>query len=93
MNPPQPVDYSGVPDQFVVMSGMVRQHMRENGRTQADLSLITGLSKPYISQLIHCRRFGTPNSWDKLMFAARCSFGEALAMALANQRVAQKLSV
>lgn len=92
MNPPKDVDYSGVSTQYVVMSSMVRRYMQSNGRTQADLSLICGLSKPYISQLIHCQRDGTPESWDKLIYAARCSFGEALAMALARQRVALELS-
>lgn len=52
------------------LAAEVRVGMERAGRTQADLSRLTGIGEPHISLLLRGLRQGTIAAWDKLLDAA-----------------------
>lgn len=57
-----------------MLIGLVHQGIRRRGFTQEEICRLTGLSAPYISQLLSGHRTGTFAVWDMLLEIARFDF-------------------
>lgn len=57
-----------------MLIGLVVEGMKARNMTQHDLAELTGLSDPFVSQLLGGRRLGTLATWDKLLIVAGFDF-------------------
>src|SRR6478735_3329746 len=57
-----------------MLIGTVVQGMERREMTQDEVCRLTGLSKPYISQLLSGKRVGTMVVWDQLLDAVRYDY-------------------
>jgi len=57
-----------------MLIGMVLDGMRRRELNQEELHKLTGLSTPYISQLLTGVRPGRPGTWDLLLNAVRSDY-------------------
>lgn len=68
------VDPDGFTHTHRMLIGMLVTRMTELEVNQADLAVMTGLSAPYISQLISGQRTGSFLAWDKVLGAVQHNF-------------------
>ena len=57
-----------------MLIGTVTQGMKDRKMSQTEMAKLTGLSEPFVSQLLSGRRLGTLATWDKMLEVVHFDF-------------------